>query len=105
MEAAVVVSRTSSRPEVSTSPDLLILAESFKRSLRAENKSERTVVCYMEALRLLNTFLTERGMPRVIAHIAREHVEEFISSLLAHSSPSSSGLWRRARSPCLLWST
>ena len=62
---------------------LRVLGESFQRTLRAENKSEREVETYGEALRLFDDFLTRQGMPRQIASIKREHVEAFSADLLA----------------------
>ena len=65
------------------SPTPTDLGESFLRSLRAENKSEKTVKAYMEALRLLDRFLTAQGMPRETMNVRREHIEAFISDILA----------------------
>ena len=52
--------------------------ERFARHLRAENKSEQTVVIYGEAVDQLLRHLAERGMPSAPEHIRREHVEDFI---------------------------
>jgi hypothetical protein len=38
------------------------LARSFERHLRAENKPDRTVETYLEAVRLLEAFLAGRGV-------------------------------------------
>ena len=43
-------------------PRLPDLARSFERHLRAENKSDRTVETYLEAVRLLEAFLAGRGV-------------------------------------------
>ena len=40
-------------------PDLV---RSFERQLRAENKSDRTIETYLEAVRLLEAFLAGRGV-------------------------------------------
>lgn len=50
------------------------LATSFERSLRAENKSARTIQTYTEALRLFMDFLGEHGMPLSVTAMSREHV-------------------------------
>ncbi len=68
--------------------DYRLLAESFRRSLLAGNKSPRTVQGYGESVRLFGDFLTEQGMPRHVAHITREHVEAFIVDLLSRFKPS-----------------
>ena len=52
--------------------------ERCARHLRAENKSEQTVVTYGEAVDQLLRHLAERGMPSAPEHIHREHVEDFI---------------------------
>jgi hypothetical protein len=48
------------RPDVG---DVQTLAASWKRSLRAENKSPCTIETYEQSLDQLVAFLLERGMP------------------------------------------
>ena len=64
------------------------ITRSFLRSLRAENKSPRTIETYGEACRGFSSFLADRGMPLAIAAVAREHVEAFIEELLARWKPA-----------------
>ncbi len=64
------------------------LAQSFRRSLLAENKSPRTIETYGEAVRLLGDFLTRNGMPTQVQSISREHVESFIGELLERFKPA-----------------
>ena len=52
------------------------LAVSWRRALRAQNKSPRTIVAYLEGVRLLDQYLAAEGMPREVAHVRREHVGE-----------------------------
>ena len=54
----------------------------FRRFLQARNRAPRTVEVYTEAVKALDAFLAERGMPRDVEAITREHVEEFIVDLL-----------------------
>ena len=70
------------------SPTLTDLGASFHRSLLAENKSPKTVKAYMEALRLLDRFLADHGMPQDAITVRREHVETFISAVLAKWKPN-----------------
>ena len=89
--------------------DLEPLLTSWGRHLRAANMSPRTVQSYVEAGRRLDAFLIERGMPRLVTKVSREHVEAFIEELLGGTRPlphrtatgacssSSSGSWRKAR--------
>ncbi len=64
------------------------LVASFRRKLLAENKSPRTIQTYGEALRLFDAFLVEQGMPLALPHIRREHVEAFMTDLLARYRPA-----------------
>jgi hypothetical protein len=59
--------------------DLRTLLPDFQRSLRAANKSPKTVRIYTDAGYRLATFLLDSGMPTEVAKIKREHVEAFMS--------------------------
>ncbi|MPZ23091.1 MAG: tyrosine-type recombinase/integrase [Dehalococcoidia bacterium] len=50
----------------------------FRRSLSARSRSAKTVRSYMQAVDLFERFLAEKGMPRAVDAITREHVESFI---------------------------
>src|SRR5919204_2699780 len=54
-------------------PRLPDLVRSFERHLRAENKSDRTVETYLEAVRLLEAFLAgpASGWPKPTGHTLR----------------------------------
>ena len=62
--------------------DILPNIESWKRHLRAENKSPKTLATYAESANQLAKYLAEQGMPTDVEYIKREHVESFISHLL-----------------------
>jgi len=64
------------------------LAGSFRRGLVAENKSPQTVKSYMTAVEQLGMFLAERRMPRAVASITREHVQEYITGLIETRKPA-----------------
>ena len=70
------------------SPSIAECALSWRRSLQAGNKAERTITTYGEALRLFEAFLSEAGMPLQIGSISREHVEAFIVSLKDRYKPA-----------------
>ena len=77
--------RTTAPPaEVTLTEDYRVLAESFRRSLLAGNKAPKTVDTYMEALGQFGAFLGGQGMPQVVSHLHREHVEAFITRILEH---------------------
>lgn len=60
----------------------------FARAMRAENKSPGTLDTYTRAAGQLAAFLAERGMPRDVAHIRREHIESLIEDLRARRKPA-----------------
>lgn len=79
------------------------LVPSWLRSLRAENKSPRTVQSYEEAALQFVAFLDERGMPTQVAGIHREHVEMFVEHLLATKSPSTASNRYRSLQQFFRW--
>jgi site-specific recombinase XerD len=92
----------------SSAGNLPALNSSFRRTLRAEDKSERTVKSYTEAVRLFADFLAERGHPLTIEAVTRDDVRAFVADQLDRWRPltalnrygasrhSSSGRWARA---------
>ena len=64
------------------------LVESYRRSLRSENKSPRTIEAYDEAHRRFSAFLAAQGMPLDVPHIRREHVEAFLGDLHTRYKPA-----------------
>jgi site-specific recombinase XerD len=68
--------------------DLATLIPSFQRSLRASNKSPKTIATYSEAAEQLLAFLRESGTPTQVTKIGREHVEAFIEKLVQTKSPA-----------------
>jgi len=72
------------------------LARSFERSLRAANKSPKTVETYLDSVTQFERFLTTRGMPTDVEAIAREHVEAWIEELLAKWKPATASVRYRA---------
>src|SRR4030042_304914 len=74
--------------DITTAGDISVNIESYGRHLRAENLSPRTRQTYMESARQLARFLGERGMPRDVTSITREHVEAFITHLLERWKPA-----------------
>jgi site-specific recombinase XerD len=79
------------------------MVTSFLRHLRAENKSEKTVLAYRYAAEGLAAFLADRGMPTRAADIRREHVEAFIEELLATRSPATANQRYRSLQQFFRW--
>jgi site-specific recombinase XerD len=78
-------------PFVSPAPQaapLPALNASFRRTLRAEDKSERTVKSYTEAVSLLADFLAQRGHPLTVTAITRDDVRDFIADQLERWKPA-----------------
>ena len=64
------------------------LNASFRRTLRAEDKSERTVKSYTEAVGLLTDFLEGRGHPLTVNAVKRGDVRDFIADQLERWKPA-----------------
>jgi len=64
------------------------ILSSFLRSMRAENLSKRTLETYGEAVRQLTKFLARNHMPTNPDLITKEHLESFITDLLARWKPA-----------------
>lgn len=75
-------------PTTTVVGDLATLIPSWARSLRAENKSPRTILSYTTGAIQFNNFLVDRGMPTAVAAIRREHVESFIEDVLGRARSS-----------------
>lgn len=63
-------------------PDIPALFKSFERSLLAANLSPATIRIYTISVQQFDRFLVDRGMPRAVAAISREHVEEYLTHVL-----------------------
>jgi len=61
--------------------------DSFIRSRRAQNLSERTLQQYRESVSQFGAYLAQMGMPTSPEAISREHVESFITYLLSKWKP------------------
>jgi len=68
--------------------ELSVLTPSWERALRAQNKSPRTIVGYLEGVALLETYLRAKGMPTNVTHLRREHVEAFVVDQVERWRPS-----------------
>src|SRR5438105_1037315 len=75
-------------PGTSVPGDLSLLAKSFERYLRAANRSPRTVQTYLEAVTQLTRFLESAALPQEAAALRREHLEAFITDVLARCKPA-----------------
>ena len=83
--------------------DLRDLIPSWERSLRAANKSPRTIRGYGDDARLFATFLAEKGMPTAVEKLTREHVETFIEDQLARHKPTTAAVRYRSIQQLFKW--
>jgi site-specific recombinase XerD len=83
--------------------DLGTLIPSWARSLRAANRSAKTISTYLEAANQFLTFLQESGMPTAVANIRREHVESFVERLVATKSPATANNRYRSLTGLFKW--
>ena len=65
-----------------------MLLASWRRHLTAQRMSPATLTTYSASVSQLDAFLAEQSMPLEVADIRREHVEAFITSLLARWKPA-----------------
>jgi site-specific recombinase XerD len=73
--------------QASSAGNLSALNGSFRRTLRAEDKSERTVKSYTEAVRLFADFLAKRGHSLTVEAITRDDVRAFVADQLERWRP------------------
>lgn len=78
--------------------DLAALVPPWIRSLKAENKSPKTIETYSEAARLFVAFLDREHLPTEASQIGRQHVEAFIADLLERFKPATAANRYRALS-------
>jgi site-specific recombinase XerD len=84
-------------------PDILANLADFEAHLRAGNRSPMTIRVYGQAVRELDSFLTDRGMPRAVANIRREHVEAFIEDQLRRLRPATAANRYRSLQQFFRW--
>ncbi len=97
--------RTPSATESEHTPltDLTPLAESFRRSLRARNKSPRTVDGYLAGVHQFDAYLRRLGMPTAAAHIRCEHVESFVADQVERHKANTAATRYRALQQIFRW--
>ena len=88
---------------VSSVGDLATLIPSFRRHLRACNRSARTVRGYMDSTEIFRRYLTQHEMPTTVTAIKREHVESFIEELLDRWKPSTANTRYRSLQVFFKW--
>lgn len=75
----------------------------WEASLRARNRSPKTIRSYGDTARLLAAFLATHGLPTAASAIAREDVELFLADQLARWTPGTAALRYRSLKPLFTW--
>jgi hypothetical protein len=68
--------------QVLSADNLPALNGGFRWTLRTDDKGERTVKSYTEAVRLFANFLAERGHPLTVEVVTRDDVRAFVADQL-----------------------
>lgn len=78
--------------------------DSYRRHLRAGNKSPNTIKTYLVALADFNRYLKAQGMPTLLRGIRREHVESYVVALQESGKrPATVSLAFRSLQPFFKW--
>jgi site-specific recombinase XerD len=78
--------------------------ESYRRHLRAGNKSPNTIKTYLVALADFNHYLKAQGMPTLLRGIRREHIESYVVALQESGKrPATVSLAFRSLQPFFKW--
>lgn len=88
----MTTSQSTSAPPQAPPGSLRRLGKSWELSLRAANRSPRTIEGYTATLRLFCDFLDARGMPQTATSITREHVEEYLVDVLSRNKPATASV-------------
>jgi len=99
----MVKSPTDERQD--TKPDVRLNLTAFRHHLEAENRSPNTIRGYVDAVERMDSFLADRGMPRTVATIHREHVEAFIADQLDRFQPATAANRYRSVKQFFRWLT
>ncbi len=80
-----------------------MLAKQWRRALRAENKSERTITTYLYAVRILGEWASEQPEPIEPTEIGPRDIREFIGELLDRTSAANAHTNYRALRTFFKW--
>ena len=92
-----------SRDAPLTATDLGVLAASFRRTLRARNRSPRTVQGYLDGVDTLVAYLAREGLPTIAAELRREHIEAFLGDQLERHTANTAATRYRALQQFFRW--
>lgn len=82
---------------------LELLIPSWERSLRAGNRSPRTIRAYGDSARLFESFAREKFGMAAVDKVGREHVESFMEDQLARWKPTTASVRYRSLQQFFRW--
>jgi site-specific recombinase XerD len=77
----------------------------WERSLRARNRSPKTIRSYLDTARLFSDYLTRNDLPTDITEVTASHIEEFIDDQLQRWRPATAALRYRSLRQFFIWVT
>ncbi len=90
-------------PGAAPGPTLGVLADSFRRSLLAENKSAKTVTTYLDAVTGFEAYLRTKRLPTSVDRIPKTFCLDFIADQLAQFKPATASVRYRALQTFFRW--
>jgi site-specific recombinase XerD len=97
------MARTTTEAAIVGGPTIQSTRDYWVLHLKSEGRAERTISTYLNALRRLDEFLADRGMPRQLRAIRREHLEAWIADMLGRNQPGTVSIAFRAVRPFFRW--
>ncbi|MBA3687905.1 MAG: tyrosine-type recombinase/integrase [Chloroflexi bacterium] len=97
------MARTTTEAAIVGGPTIASTRDFWVLHLKSEGRAERTISTYLNALRRLDSFLADRGMPRELRAIRREHVEAWIADMLQRNQAGTVSIAFRSMRPFFKW--
>lgn len=97
------MARTTTEAAIVGGPTIASTRDYWVLHLKSEGRAERTIATYLNALRRLDEFLADRGMPRELRAIRREHLEAWIADMLQRNQAGTVSIAFRAVRPFFRW--
>ena len=96
--------RTTTEAAIVGGPTIASTRDYWTLHLRSEGRADRTLLTYQNAGSKLDAFLEERGMPRELRAIRREHLEAWIVDMQDRGlQPGTISIRFRAIRPFFRW--
>jgi site-specific recombinase XerD len=97
------MARATTEAVIVGGPTIESTREYWVLHLKSEGRAPRTISTYLNALRRLDEFLADRGMPRELRAIRREHLEAWIGDMLERNQPGTVSIAFRSVRPFFRW--